>query len=113
MESPDWLSGRKLLMALISADFGRIPDLFWLELAPLIGVALYVAWFLEVLAPVMLWVRGVGRYWAIGLALMHIVLELTITLGWWQPMMLSLLVVFLPAGWCERVLVESKKLRRR
>jgi len=103
LDNSDWLLGRKLEGALISTDYSRFPGVFWTEIAPLIAAATYAAWFIELTAPLMLWVRRVGRYWALALMGMHIVLELTITVGWWQTLMFSLLVVFLDPGWSARL----------
>jgi hypothetical protein len=104
----DWISGEKLELALGIAELGRMSSLPWDAIAPLLRVGLWGSWGLELLAPIALWVPRTRRVWVLGLMGMHLLLELCITVGWWQFLMLSVLVVFLPDGWCERL---TRRLR--
>ena len=59
---------------------------------------------LEPLAPFLLWVRGIGKWWALALISMHVMLELLTNVSWWQWMMVPLLLVFLPPKWLCAIL---------
>ena len=54
----------------------------------------YAALLLELLAPLLLWIRGLSRFWALGLIGLHANLEALTNIGWWQRVMIS---VF----WCS------------
>ncbi len=56
------------------------------------------------LAPFLLWIPRTRLVVTLSLMTMHLGLELGASVGWWQPMMLMMLVVFLPPSWSERVL---------
>lgn len=93
-----WLNGSMVFRAVSDRWYGRL-DVDWLPLLPVLAVAAGATLVLELLAPVALWLRGVGRWWALGLIGLHASLELLANVGWWQPMMMSALCVFLPVAW--------------
>jgi len=98
LDDPVWLSGDIVLYAMDGRTFGRF-DVDWFPLASPLRILGYVAFVLEPLAPFLLWVRGIGKWWALALISMHVTIELVTDVGWWQWMMIPLLTVFLPPDW--------------
>jgi hypothetical protein len=95
LSAAGWLDGEMVLRALLNAQYGRY-DVDWIAIAPALTAVSYLVWILELGAPMMLWIRPVRRYWAIALIAMHGSMELLIDAGWWQLMMISALVTFIP-----------------
>lgn len=105
LEAPDWKHGRMLFVALTNRTFGR-PDF---DLSPYQGVLevlCLMALVLEVGAPILLWVRGLGAWWALALIGVHAQIELTATVGWWNFVMASALLTFLPPAWFQKLLAR-------
>lgn len=111
LDDPAWLSGNMLLYALDGRTFGRL-DVDWFPLASPLRTFSYGAFVLEPLAPFLLWVRGVGKWWALALIGMHVTLELMTDVSWWQWMMIPLLTVFLPTDWLCALLRAPTRWRR-
>jgi hypothetical protein len=70
----------------------------------LLVVGNYASLFLEVVAPIALWIPTIGPITALGLIILHAALEISTTVGWWQIVMMSAVTVFLPATWTHRTL---------
>jgi hypothetical protein len=96
--APAWTDGDMLFVVLDGRTYGRF-DVDWFPLAALLRWGAWVALMLEPLAPLMLWLRGIGRWWALALIGLHASLEVLSRTDWWQPMMIPLLLVFLPPSW--------------
>lgn len=111
-DDPAWLSGDMLFYALDGRTFGRL-DVDWLPLASELRILAYGAFVLEPLAPFLLWLRGIGKWWALALIVMHVTLELLTNIGWWQWMMVPILLVFLPSEWLCALLRTPARWRRR
>ncbi len=101
LDDAGWLTGRILMRPLSDRWFGRF-DIDWFTLASPLEWLAYAALALELLAPVALWIRGIATPWALGLIGLHASLELLTNIGWWQPMMIASLTLFLPAAWLAR-----------
>lgn len=99
-----WWRGEMVFDAVAYAYYSRFPNVDWGALKPILEVANYAVWALELLAPIgLLWKRS-RIYFALGLWLMHLGLELTSTIGWWQLMMMSVLFTYFPVQWSSRLL---------
>jgi hypothetical protein len=103
LDDPAWLDGRILAIPLVDRWFGRF-DFDWLAVGTPLEWLAYAALALELLAPIALWIRGIATPWALALIGMHASLELLTNIGWWQPMMIACLTLFLPSAWLARSL---------
>ena len=106
-----WLSGSMVYVALANSVFTRFPNLDLQVLKPLLWLCCWIAWLFELGAPLFLWVPRMRTLFVLGLMTMHLGLELTSTVGWWQVAMLSLLWIFLPPDWSKKVLERGLRLR--
>jgi hypothetical protein len=101
IDSPSWWEGEATFAALSDLFTARF-DLDWQPWKPLLEVATYAAFALEALAPILLWLPGIGSAWALGLLALHAGLELANNHGSWQILMGAALLTFLPAAWITR-----------
>lgn len=101
IDRASWVSGQMLFEALNSRDWGRI-DFDWWPYLDYLAPASQAALCLELGAVVALWIRPIGKYWAVALMGLFAILVATTSVGWWDMMMISLLSVFLPASWLQR-----------
>lgn len=102
LDAEGWVNGEMVLRSLMNVEYGRF-ELGWQSAAPALTLLTWAVLLLEPAAPFILWLRGVGRYWALLLIAMHTCLEVLTDTGWWQPMMISALLTFLPARWIKKV----------
>jgi len=102
LDAKGWLDGEMVMRALINAQYGRF-DVDWLAVTGPLAVISFAVWVLEPAAPVMLWLRPIGRYWALLLIGMHVGIELLTDVGWWHFLMASALLAFLPAQWLQKL----------
>jgi hypothetical protein len=102
LDAEGWVRGEMVLRALMNVEYGRF-EIGWQSASPALMVLTWAVLLLEPAAPFILWLRGVGRYWALLLIAMHTCLEILADTGWWQPMMVSALLTFLPARWIKKV----------
>ncbi|MCZ6464750.1 MAG: HTTM domain-containing protein [Proteobacteria bacterium] len=98
LTDPGWLGGEMLFVALTDRRFARL-DFDWYPYKTWLTAASYWAFVAEPLAPFLLWIKSVGAFWALGLMSLHLGLELFANVGWWQYMMMTGLVAFLPPDW--------------
>lgn len=98
LDDPGWRNGSMVFAAVVDRWYGRF-EFDWFDLLPVLAVLSYLSLALELLAPVLLWVPGVSRWWALGLIGLHANLELFANVGWWQPLMIAMLLNFLPVAW--------------
>ena len=103
-DNPEWLLGEKVFVAATLPVFARFLQVNWLPFKSLFEIASYVALAIEVLAPLCLWFKRIGAWFAVGLIVMHVLIEVVAMVGWWSPMMCVLLFVFLPAQVSHTVL---------
>jgi len=94
--SDGWIDGIMVFEALSASIFTRFPTVDWYSYRYFLTVLQYLSWFLELTAPVFLWLSNYRWLVLIGLCFMHVSLELTTTVGFWQFTMLSVLTVFMP-----------------
>lgn len=99
---PAWINGDMLFVALNWQWFSRF-HFEWYAMHDLLRPLSMGAFILEPLAPILLWMRRIGPWWAMALIGMHIALEVLANIGWWQFMMIAGLTTFLPTSWLERV----------
>jgi hypothetical protein len=97
-----WLRGDMVLWAAADPLYGRFA-LDWDALKPVLRALSYVVFVLEPLAPVLLWFRTVGPWFALLLMGMHAGIEVVSETGFWHPMMMSGLLVFLPPRWIDKL----------
>jgi hypothetical protein len=107
--SPGWRRGRMTYVALTSSVFGRFPDVHWSRFHTPLWIATWYTLISEAFAPLFLWLRKTRTVWAVGLILMHIGLELTSTICWWQFYMIACLTTFLPARWLGRIVERLER----
>lgn len=101
IDEGSWLSGQMLAVALVGREFSRL-DIDWVPFLGALELAGIAALILELGAPVALWIRPIGKYWALALMGMFLVLVCTTSVGWWDFMMLVALATFLPTEWLAR-----------
>ena len=101
LDSPNWLEGRQLFAALVNRHFGRL-EFDAMPYLALLEVMTVVALLLELAAPLLLWVPRVGPLWALALIGLHLQIELSSTVGWWNWALIPALTAFLPAAWLVR-----------
>ena len=90
--------------AVTYAFFSRFPGVDWSMFKIPLALSNYVVWGLELFAPRGLIFKQTRLYFAIGLWCMHLGLELTSTIGWWQFMMMAVLFTYFPTAWSVRLL---------
>lgn len=101
LNDPMWLDGTALFRILIDREYSRVPDIFletfslaWGSFGQLaFKVVSWGSWGLELLAPLGLAIQGTRRSFGYALILMHIGLEATTMVGWWNYMMICLLLI--------------------
>ncbi|MDD9932843.1 MAG: HTTM domain-containing protein [Myxococcales bacterium] len=96
-----WIRGEMIYVALNFSLYSRHLYLDLQSLKPILVVACWAAWAIEMAAPALLWPRRTRLPCVFGLMAMHLGLELTATIGFWQLMMISALCIFLPGDWVE------------
>ncbi len=106
-----WRAGEMVYAALANGMYTRYPYFDPQPLKPLLSLITWGTELLEMLAPFLLWVPRVRVPYALALMLLHLGLEASAILGWWQGMMVTLLFVFLPADWSARVMRWSPLAR--
>jgi hypothetical protein len=108
IDDPGWLRGDVLFEVLTSDVWSRLSiDLH--ALAGVLRLATWASWSVELLAPFALIWRRTRTTWVVLLTGLHVGLELGAELGWWQPLMVSLLVVFWPRGLARRVVERVER----
>jgi hypothetical protein len=112
LEDSSWRRGEMVFVAVTDSYSARF-DIDWFSLAPFLEPLSYVAFVAEPLAPILLWVPGIGTLWALLLMCLHAGLELLLRDGWWQWLMMSALLAFLPARWLDRPLGLIDRAGRR
>lgn len=108
LDKESWWSGEMVFVALSGATHSRLV-IDWAPFLPLLRLGTWGALALEILAPVMLWVPRVGRYWALGLIALHFGLELLTNVGWWGPVMIAGNLAFV-LPWNARTVVREERL---
>jgi hypothetical protein len=98
LDDPGWRNGSMVFAAVGDRWYGRFA-FDWFDVLPLLAVLSHLSLVLELLAPLLLWVPALGRWWALGLIALHANLELFANVGWWQPLMIAMLLNFLPISW--------------
>lgn len=108
IDDPGWLRGDVLFEVLTSDVWSRVSfDLH--GLINVLRVATWASWSVELLAPFALAWRRTRTTWVVLLTVLHVGLELGSELGWWQPLMVSLLVVFWPRGLASRLVQRIER----
>lgn len=99
-----WRNGEMVYAAVANGMYTRFPYLDPHPLKPLFMVLTWSTELIELAAPVALWVPRIRIPVALGLMAVHMGLEASAIIGWWQPMMCTVLWAFLPPGWAARLL---------
>ncbi len=110
---PGWQMGRMTYVALNQSVFSRFPATDFFAYQWPLWAATWYTWIIELAAPAVLWLGDRNRtlriYWVFGLMLMHLGLELTSTIGWWQFYMIVVLTTFLPPEWAQRFVCDAER----
>jgi hypothetical protein len=93
-----WIRGHILWEALTSSVFSRWAGVDFITVAGPLRVFAYCAWGLELAAPLLLLLRWTRPLTAALCIAMHVGLELSTSVGWWQFIMCACLCAALPAG---------------
>jgi Vitamin K-dependent gamma-carboxylase len=112
LSQPGWIEGGMTYEALTNLMFARA-DLDWHAWIPLLRASNYIVYCLEPLVPVLFWLPTVGPWCVIALMGLHLGLELTTTVGWWNYVLMLALLTFLPDAWLQRFFMSIQKLRIR
>lgn len=118
LDSSDWLFGNALTLALKDGLFSRLSFWPWLELGPWLKPFSYLGLILEGLGG-FLFVLGLWLplRWLIasGLIGLHLILEITTVVQYWQLIMIACLLFYLPELWLlgrKRPAIFIKRSRR-
>lgn len=104
LPSEAWWHGELVYEALVHGSlFARFPDLPVHSLKPLLQLISYGTFFLEMLAPILLWPRKTRTFICLMLMALHFGLEVMTTVGYWQIVMLGMLPCFLPNNWLRKL----------
>ncbi|MFP6654322.1 MAG: hypothetical protein VCB25_01760 [Myxococcota bacterium] len=103
LDEQSWLTGQMLASALVSRDFGRF-DVDWYPYFGLLEYPAMMALILEIGAPFLLWIKPIGKFWALALIGMFFTLAVTTSIGWWDFMVMLSLLMFLPPDWLAWVM---------
>lgn len=104
LDDPAWIRGEAMFVAMHDSVFTRFPTTNFFSVKPLLWVGTWGAWLSELFAPIGLLIPRVRVWVALLLIGMHIGLELTSNIGWWQVTMCFVLMLFLPPEWSVWVL---------
>lgn len=97
LDKASWLHGDMVYIALTGMTHSRL-GIDWDALRGLLMAGTWAAFLLEGLAPFVLWIRGIGRWWALALVGLHLSLELLTNVGFWSWVMVAGLLAFLLPG---------------
>ncbi len=97
-----WFEGGMIFEVLTNASYARLTLVDWYWATPILTVLNYAVWLVELLAPLLLWVPRFRTLIACTLMALHLGLEISATLGWWQNLMVVMLIIFLPIPWVEQ-----------
>jgi hypothetical protein len=100
LDNRHWIDGSMLSRVLSDGTFSRAPVLGGAP-APALTALTYLAWALELVAPFSLWQSGTRRWVVAGLVGLHVALELTTEVGYWNIVMIAALSTFMPESWLE------------
>lgn len=104
-----WLRGRMVFVALSHSLFSRAPTVDWYNFRGVLWCLSWFTFFAELLAPLFLWVRRTRPYWVLALMTLHLGLEVTTTIGWWQYTMIAALTAFLPTRWVDQLVLRIER----
>jgi hypothetical protein len=107
-DKASWLHGDMVYVALTGMTHSRL-GIDWDPFREVLTLGTWSALLLEGLAPVALWLPGVGRCWALALIGMHAGLELLTNVGFWSHVMSAGLLAF---AWPRQAPWEAEAERR-
>ena len=112
IDEGSWLSGQMLPVALVGREFARF-EFDWFPLFGVLEVLGIAALVLELAAPLALWIKPIGKYWALALMGMFWILIVATAVGWWDFMMIFVLTAFLPEAWLAPIIGPRRVSPRR
>lgn len=95
-----WVKGYAVPWTLLHLEYSRFNAGFLNWTMQLKAVS-WMALAVEPFAFFALWLPVVGPVWVVALCLMHLTLELTTHVDWWNYMMIAGLITFIPDEWIE------------
>lgn len=99
-DSPLWLRGEALHVALADTVFGRFTFFDWYSYYPFTAVFSYAGFAVEWMGGLfLLFHKRLGPYVVLGLTGLHLTLQLTTMVQAWQFLMITALVAFWPEAW--------------
>jgi hypothetical protein len=112
IDSPGWLEGKMMFEALTNTLFARFA-IDWHAYRGLLVVPAYAVMILEPAASILLWIRPLAPWVALGLIAMHVGLELLTQVGMWNFLMIGGLLCFLSPAWSRNALERVTPQRYR
>jgi hypothetical protein len=90
-----WLKGHAVYVAVTNVLFSRAA-IDWHPFQVPLAAINYATLVLECVAPITLWVSGIGPWFAYALITLHVGLEVLTQVGWWNFVMIASLLSFIP-----------------
>ena len=104
IDDPSWIYGDIVWEAVTCSLWSRWVWVDWNPFKTVLWLGAYAAQTLEVLGAVLLLVPRIRPWWAVGCIALHVGLELTTSVGWWQWCMTALLFALVWPTVTERIL---------
>jgi hypothetical protein len=102
-DSSAWWRGEALHMAMAHTVFGRLTFVDWYRYYPFTAPLSYAAWAVELMASgFLLFHKRIGPWLVLALTALHVLLQLTAMVQYWQVLMMAALVAFWPETWLTR-----------
>lgn len=93
-----WIKGYAVIFTFLHNEHSRFSSLPMIWTGPLKAMD-WMAMIVEPFAFIALWLPTIGPIWALALCLMHVGLEITTHVDWWNFLMIAGLASFLPEAW--------------
>lgn len=93
-----WTKGYAVMFSLLHFEYSRFNTYFF-GYTEFLKIPDLIALGFEALAFIGLWIPTIGTIWALALIGMHLTLEATTHVDWWNFMMIGGLMTFVPKEW--------------
>lgn len=97
-----WMGGHTVFVAVSMNEYARL-EIDWWPLRHVLKLGNWFAFFIEPFAAFALWVPALRNWVVLGLLGMHLGLELSTHVGWWQWTMAGALLSFVDPGRLRRL----------
>jgi hypothetical protein len=104
IDDSSWISGDIVYEAVTASIFSRWADMDWHPYRDVLRFGAYAALVIEDLGAILLLFRRIRPWWALLCIALHVGLELSTSVGWWQWFMTSSFLGLLWPSFAERVM---------